>query len=123
RLRVVAVDRVAAHVLDDAARGERVRGRRVRAVVADHLHADFQSPQGGVVERVDVKFFVPAVDEDVGRAVVGRGRLRKLEARGHADHDVARARLQGVAYEAAALRPPGVFEFLVQVFGQQFGDL
>src|ERR1041384_3113608 len=65
RRRVVAVDHEALHVLDDVPVGERVRGRRVGKMVADHLHTDLQLAQTRVVERRKRKVAIFAIDEDV----------------------------------------------------------
>ena len=50
RLAVVAVHGVTDNVRDDVSPGERVRGRRVRVVVTDELHADTQPAQRRIVE-------------------------------------------------------------------------
>ena len=50
RLRVIAVHGVPDDVRGDVALSERMRWRGVRVVVANHLHADAQLPQRGIVE-------------------------------------------------------------------------
>jgi hypothetical protein len=86
---VVAVDQEAAHVVDQPAAAERMGGRRVGEVVADHLDADAQLAQRRVVE---VERLLPAPgreDPNVGRAVVGAGGERQLVAGRHTRHHIA----------------------------------
>jgi hypothetical protein len=64
-----------------------------------------------------------AIEKDVARAVVRPRRERHFKAGRHTDHDVAHTRAQRVAKEPAPLRPPGVFDSLAHLPGQQFGDL
>src|SRR5581483_1140357 len=70
----------------------------------------------------DLETAVLAVDENISRAVIRRGRLRHLESARHAHHDITRARLERVANEAAPLRPPRIFHFRFQVASEQAGD-
>ena len=51
-----------------------------------------------------------ACDEDVGRAIVRARRRQHLEVARHASDQVAQARLEGVAQEAASLRPPSIVD-------------
>jgi hypothetical protein len=105
---VVAVDQEAAHVVDQPAAAERMGGRRVGEVVADHLHADPQLPQRRVVEIERRRCPLPRKHRDVARAVVGAGGQGQLVRGRDARHHVAPPGVQGVADEAAALRPPCV---------------
>ena len=122
RIGVVAEDREPHHVRHDAAPAERVRRRAVRAVVADHLDADAEAAQPGVVERRDVQVRLAARDEDIGGAIVGPGRQDCCGARGQAHDDVASSGVEGGAQEAAALRRPGVFEPGAAIGRKQVGQ-
>src|SRR5207247_9761151 len=89
RLGVVAVDRIATHVLDEMTRGERLRGGRVLVVLAGDLDADGQILQPRVVERGDLEVPIAARDERIGRAIVRTRRLDEPIAVWHADDHVA----------------------------------
>lgn len=47
-LTIVAIDRVAADIVDDALFAERLRGRRIVAVIADQMHADHKLMQARI---------------------------------------------------------------------------
>ena len=109
--RVVAVDGVAGDVVDDAAAAQRVRRRRVGAVVADHLHADLQLAQHRIVEaNVTPVGRRPLRDhEDV--AASGSSGRSSAPARTRPGTPITTSQgfvLERVADEAAALRPPDV---------------
>src|SRR5438067_1385056 len=116
------VDQIADDVADGAAVGQRMRGRRVDVIVADHLHAHAPLFEARIVERLDAEVAVAARDEDVRGAVVGLGGPGQLEIAGNADDHVAVAGLQGVAHEAAPLRPPRVLDFLAEVARHKIRD-
>ena len=63
---IVAVDRVAAHIIDDALLAERLCGRRIVAVIADQMHTDRQMVQARVEQGGEIEVMVLAGDEDIG---------------------------------------------------------
>ena len=89
---------------------ERLRRRRVVAIVADEMHADHQATEARVEQGGEVKMLVPTAHKNVGRAVIGLRGLHEIKAGRHAHHDIALFGLQRIADEAATLRPPGVGE-------------
>ena len=99
-----------------------MRGRRIGEVVADQRHADGEALQRRIIQRVKVEPVGGAGDEDVAGAVIGLRGEGLLEARRHANHEVAALLLQRVADEAATLRPPGVFDMRAEMTGQRLGD-
>ena len=102
---IVAVDQVAAHVVDDATPRQRVRGRGVLRVVADHLHTDPKLPQPWVIERRDIQMPVGARDEHVGRAVVRPRRRQRLDAARDAQPKVAEIALSACCAQNRAVAP------------------
>src|SRR2546423_8724785 len=60
--------------------------------------------------------------EDVGRSVIGNRRTGALETRWHSDQQIALILIQGVAHEPAALCPPDVTQFRVEIASDEFGD-
>ena len=80
---------VAAHVVDDATPRQRMRGRGVLRVVANHLHTDPKLPQPWVIERGNIQMPVVARDEHVSRAVVRPRRRQRLDTARDAQPKVA----------------------------------
>jgi hypothetical protein len=76
-LSIIAVDREAAHILDDAAPCERLSGRRVHAVVADELDADLPDAKTWIIER-----FPGSLRRDVGDVRLLRRSAPNMVARG-----------------------------------------
>src|SRR5205809_448759 len=56
-----------AHQAEDAAGAQRVRGRRLRVVVADHVDADLEVLEQRVIERAEGQPAVGAVHEVIRR--------------------------------------------------------
>ena len=119
---VVAVDHESAHVSDDPSLGERMRGRRVHAVVADELDADLARPEAWIVERGDRRF-AGLGHEHVCRSIVGTGRERHRRARRNSGHKIAFAGVQSLAHESAPLRAPHELQGPLEIVGDQLDDL
>ena len=96
--------------------------RRVRAVVADEMHANAQAAQSLVIERTDVQRAIFARHESVSGAVIRFGRKCALEPGRDAKDQVSVVFLQRLAKKAASLRAPGVFDLRVQLARKQVGD-
>jgi hypothetical protein len=121
-LPVVAVQRVAADVVDDAALCQSMGGWSICPVVTDQMNADFQLAQNRIVERFDPVPSIGSPDKDVGGPVIRPRGLRQLEARGYAQDDVAGAGAKRVPDESPSLRPPCVFDPRIEVARDQLCD-
>ena len=115
---VVAIDHKSAHVLDDASLGERMRGRRVHAVVADQLDADRARSQTWIVERGDRRF-AGLGHEHVCRSIVRTGRERHRRARWDRRDKIAFAGVQSLAHEPAPLGAPDELQRPMEMVGDQ----
>ena len=123
RLAVIAIQHVAAYVLNDAAVRKGMCGRRVHRVGAHHLHTDDELAKLRIVKRGDVQFAIGACDEDIARAVVRPGAGHHLGAARDPGPDVANVLLQRVPDIAAPLRPPGIIDGRAEIPCNQRYDL
>jgi hypothetical protein len=119
---VVAVNHEAAHVANNAALGERMRRRRVHAVVANELDADLAHSQTWIVEGGDRRFAWLG-HEHVGRSIVGARGERHPRARWDSGHKIAFAGVQSLAHETAPLGAPHELQRPVKIVGDQRNDL
>ena len=97
-------------------------GGHVEAIVTDQVHADPEAAQGRIVQRRDLGCVRPG-HEHIAGSVVGFGRRQHRRPDCRAGDQIAVISLQGVADEAAPLRPPYVGDVRVKLLGNQRGDL
>ena len=96
---IVAIDHESAHILYDPSLGERMRRRRVHAVVTDELDADLARSEAGIVEGGDGRF-ARLRDEHVCRAIVRTGDERHMRA-----HGIAATRSHSPAFNPSRTNP------------------
>src|SRR3954454_4652367 len=75
---VVAIDHVAANIVDYSLLAERMRRRGVVAIIADKMHANGEAAQLRVADGDKMKMARGLTDEDIGGAIIGAGGLHQI---------------------------------------------
>ena len=121
--RIVAVQHVAAYVVDDAASAQRMRRRRVGEIVTDHLHADRQRPQARVIESAQLHAIRRTRDEYIRRAIVRSRRRQHFQIACYSRDEIAQTGLERLANIAATLCPPYISDLRMQLARDQAREL
>ena len=119
---IVAVHHVPTHVSYNPALGERMRRRRVHAVVANELDADRARLEARIVDGGDRRF-AGLGDEHIRRSIVRTGCKRHGRAQWDSSDKIAFASIQALAHESAPLGAPHKLQRSMEIASNEAYDL